>query len=174
MLQIKLESGSIVEISVEAMNILASNPYKFPKPKDVASTIQVDGKSIPNVKFVDSLEYIYNQCMTLLLQQVLVNSQVLHKRMSEIPLAEMEIGTSIVSRVVYISFWSFHCSVICINKSLTYAEVEGVLQFGLDKIDPSQYFVFEITKAIVKPRDFSKEALPSGMSKKAIERDLTT
>jgi hypothetical protein len=176
---VKLPSGAQIEIEEEAMNLIASNPYKFPKPIELPSSIAVKDendptktKSLPGVKFTISFDYIFKYCVGALSKLFLSNVETTHRKYnpaSKEPIDGIPCGKATVSRTVFISFWCIECSLTCLRPQITYNDAKLIF----DEITEfTNYFSFEITKVSIKPKTHNTSSLPAGTSRKELERNM--
>lgn len=149
---VKLSNHSFC-IADAAINKIAENPYRFPRPNEMPGTIEVSpGRRLPGVPFVYMMTFLFERCMEFLLQRFLVNliqsSEALRSEGKE-----AVSGNAPFRRTVYMYPWAFSCVIMPTNATLTVADLEELLK---RKEEWSKFFNLEITGVELKIRDQSR------------------
>ncbi len=126
-----------MNVADAAINLLAENPFKFPRPPEVPAIFFENGQKKPGMSFVYAMSYLFEKCGEFLIRRLMATEDVFIAREG-------------IRRTVYMYPWEFTCLMIPKREVLSRSELDVLVT---QKELWSTYFHLEITSASVKYRE---------------------
>jgi hypothetical protein len=143
-------------IADKAINNLAENPFKFPKPTSMKPRVSTgDGRVKPNISFSYMMEFVYTECMRHLLRKFKQNMLDTFDKMGDSgSIQNFKCGNTTFKRSIYMYPWDIQCSLVSLNGNLTVTDIDVLLleMHNGAFIDMSRDFALEVLNAELKYR----------------------